>query len=267
MVKRSSTGVTLREQIAPLREGIEMFGRREATTTTYPDTRTEVVSVERAPVARGGVSFSAILTGVVVAFGAMFLLAALVAGIITATGLAEPGAIDGQAIEIGLGAGFALVVAQFLAYLWGGYTAGRMGRGAGAANGLLVALTAIVVAGLVAGIATALGQASSLNMPFTVNRLPGETDFLVDLGVSLGIASLVAMFLGAIVGGVFGARWHTRLEQAVYEREVQTREVDLRDSDVSATTTGVVAGPNTTVRRVPDDETPISTGPSFRSDT
>ena len=242
-----------------------MFGRTETpTTTTYPDgtvRTTDSVVVDRAPIARGGLSLSAILTGVVVAFGAMFLLAGIVAGVITTLGLAEPGALSGEAIEVGIGAGFALVVAQFLAYLWGGYTAGRMSRGTGVGNGLLVPFTAIIVAGIVAGTATLLGQTTALNMPFTVTRLPVETDFLVDFGVAIGIASLVAMFLGGALGGFFGSRWHSLLERQVYEREVERREVDLRDGNVPVTT-GVVA-PNTTVRTVDDDETPISTGPAF----
>jgi hypothetical protein len=224
--------------------------------------RTTDTIVTRAPLARGGLSLSAILTGVVVAFGAMFLLAALVAGLITTLGLAEPGALSGQAIDVGIGAGLALVLAQFLAYLWGGYTAGRMSRGAGIANGLLVPFAAIVVAGIVAGVATTLGQTAGLNMPFTVTRLPVETNFLIDFGVTIGIASLVAMFLGGAIGGYSGSRWHALLEEQVYEREVADREVDLRD--IPATPTPVA--PNTTVRTVPDDETPISAGPAFRTD-
>lgn len=209
-----------------------MFGRKDSDDTY---TAAHTVHVEKA---RGGVAFGPILTGVVVAFGAMFLMLALVGGVLAATGVAT--GLEGEAVEAGIAAGMALVVAQFLAYLWGGYTAGRMSRGAGAINGLLVPLVAIVVAVIVGAIATGLGSEANLNLPFTVNRLPIENDLLVDWGVTIGIASLVAMFLGGLVGGALGERWHTRLERRVYDERVEetahpvtagrthgTREIDL----------------------------------------
>jgi len=170
--------------------------------------------------ARGGVALVPILTGVVVAFGAMFLLSAIVGGVIAGLGYADNGNLaTGGAIEAGVGAGIALVIAQFLSYLWGGYTAGRMGRGAGAANGFLVPLVALLVALVVGGVATMLGAEANLNLPFTASRLPLETDTVVDWGVAVGIASLVAMFVGGIVGGLAGARWHTNLERRAIEED------------------------------------------------
>ena len=220
-----------------------MFGRsstQERAITTRSDH--DVVQVERA---RGGVAFGPILTGVVVAFGAMFIMLALVGGVLAATGVTS--GLEGAAVEASLGAGMALVVAQFLSYLWGGYTAGRMGRGAGAINGLLVPLVAIVVAIIVGGVVTGLGESANMNLPFTVNRLPLENDFLVDWGIGIGIASLIAMFLGGLIGGGLGERWHTRLERRVHDEHLHetgshtvagtagTREIDLRDEERART--------------------------------
>jgi hypothetical protein len=177
--------------------------------------------------ARGGISFGAIMTGVVVALGAMFLLSALVGGVLAGLGYLDDGQLSaGEVVEAGIGAGIALVVAQFLSYLWGGYTAGRMSRGAGAANGLLVPLFALILAALVGAIATGLGAEANLNLPFSTNRLPLENDTLVDWGVWIGLASLVAMFLGGLLGGSMGARWHTKLEQ----RELEERHETHRDT-------------------------------------
>jgi len=217
-----------------------MFGRSrnddEAVTTR---SHREIVQVDNA---RGGVAFGPVLTGVVVAFGAMFLMLALVGGVLVTTGVAS--GLENDAVEAGLAAGMALVIAQLLAYLWGGYTAGRMSRGAGALNGLLVPLVAIIVAVIVGAIATGLGESANLNLPFTVNRLPLESDLLVDWGVGIGIASLVAMFFGGLLGGALGERWHTRLERRVHEERVEEvghptttdrtaeqREIDLREND------------------------------------
>lgn len=218
-----------------------MFGNKRDTTTH------EAID----PRARGGVAFGPILTGVVVAFGAMFLLSALVGGILAALGVIDTNVTRGDAVEAGIGAGIALVVAQFLSYLWGGYTAGRMARGSGVANGLLVALAAIIVAVIVGGIATALGANANLNLPFTTNQLPLENGNLVNWGIGIGIASLVAMFLGGALGGGMGARWHTKLERDHGEvvdthrdtrdravtRDDDRREVDLRERDRGTTAT------------------------------
>lgn len=231
-----------------------MFGK---STDTH---RTTTHDAAIDPRARGGVAFGPILTGVVVAFGAMFLLSALVGGFLASAGVIDTNVTTADVVDVGIGAGIALVVAQFLSYLWGGYTAGRMARGSGAANGGLVPLTAIIVAVLVGAIATALGATANLNLPFTTNQLPLENSNLVDWGIGIGIASLVAMFLGGILGGAMGARWHTKLERAHGEEvvahrdtydtdhrdhehtaartEAERREVDLRDAERRPVPTG-----------------------------
>lgn len=206
-----------------------MFGTKEHTHTT---------SVDRDPVARGGVSFGPVLTGVVVAIGAMFLLSAIVGGVLAGLGVTDE-VTAGDTVEATIGAGIALVVAQLLSYLWGGYTAGRMSRGAGLANGLLVPLVAIVVAVAVGGVAAALGATANLNLPFTTNRLPLENDLLVDWGVGIGVASLLAMFIGGALGGLMGARWHTKLERRTLEEHRASRE---EHSDRGGTTGAVAAG-------------------------
>jgi hypothetical protein len=206
-----------------------MLFRRERRTEIEdaPDVRNVDV--------RGGVSIAAVLTGVLVAFGAMFLLSALVGGILAATGVETT--LGDEAQEATLGAGIALVVAMFLAYMWGGYTAGRMGRGAGAVNGLLVPVLALVVAAIVLGLVTALGATANLNLPFGDSRLPIENGDLVEFGAGIGVASLIAMFLGGILGGLAGARWHTSLERHAVEarRErlaaEERQRADLRRAD------------------------------------
>lgn len=196
---------------------------------------------------RGGVAGGAVVTGVVVAFGAMFLLSAIVGGVLAALGTTEASVTEGEVLQAGIGAGAALVVAQFLSYLWGGYTAGRMARGAGVANGVLVPILALVVAAGVVGLVAVLGADANLNLPLSTNRLPLEDSTVVDWGVGIGVAALVAMFLGGIVGGSMGARWHTKLEQAAHDDDYSAHTVvvnerradatvDLRDRDRADTT-------------------------------
>ncbi|MFN2589129.1 MAG: hypothetical protein ABR613_13570 [Actinomycetota bacterium] len=190
--------------------------------------------------ARGGVSIGAILTGVVVAFGAMFVLTALISGILVALGLSE-NLTPGEQAEVGIATGIGLVAAQFLSYMWGGYAAGRMSRGAGAANGALVALLALVVGVAVGAIAAGIGATEDVRTPFNSSLLPADGEVL-RWGAGLAVGALAAMFLGAIVGGSMGSRWHTKLERRTVdehehradrpatEGRAGTREtIDLRD--------------------------------------
>ncbi len=163
--------------------------------------------------ARGGVAPLAILTGVVVAFGALFVLSAIVGGVISAIDVDEGGVGRQEAIQAGVGAGISLVVATLIAYFWGGYTSGRMARGAGVLNGLLVPIVALIIGFLVGILVTALGATANLNLPFSQNQLPVNENRLVDFGTWVGIAVLIAMFVAAAIGGALGARWHTKLER------------------------------------------------------
>jgi hypothetical protein len=166
-----------------------------------------------APRARGGVSWGGVLTGVVVAFGAMFLLSAIVGGILAALGITDANVTRSEAVDAGIAGGIAFVVATLLAYLWGGYTAGRMARGAGLLNGALVPIVAIIIAFIIGAIGTALGATVNLNLPLSTARLPVQGGDAVSWGIGLGIAALVAMFVGGILGGLLGTRWHTKLER------------------------------------------------------
>jgi hypothetical protein len=150
-----------------------------------------------------------------VAFGAMFLLSGIIGGILAVLGVSDSNVTRGEAVQAGIAGGIAYVVAMFLAYLWGGYAAGRMARGAGVLNGALVPIVAIVLALIVGAIVTALGATASLNLPLTTARLPIKESGsrLVDWGIGLGVAALVAMFAGGILGGTLGSRWHTKLER------------------------------------------------------
>lgn len=190
------------------------------------------------------------MTGVVVAFGAMFLLLAIIGGIVVALGYADANIAADQAVRAGIGAGIAFAVAQLLAYYWGGYTAGRMARGAGLGNGLAVPLFAILMALLVGGIVALLGGSANLNLPFAVNRLPIKENFTVDWGVGISIASLAAMFIGGALGGIAGSHWHTKLERKVYEEEqsaaIAQNEAKSRTDVVTTADRRVVATPPAT---------------------
>ncbi len=161
---------------------------------------------------RGGVSFWSVLSGVLVAFGAFIVLSAIIGAILGAAGVAENGISSDEATTAGLAAGIGLIVAQFLAYLWGGYTAGRMARGSGFLNGLLVPIVALVFVAILGVILAAVTGASADEAANTAQRLPLPLSDLSQIGTGVGIGVLVAMLLGGLLGGKLGSRWHSKLE-------------------------------------------------------
>jgi hypothetical protein len=128
--------------------------------------------------------------------------------VINSNGVAQSGSIVRATVLTGVG----LVLAQFLAYLWGGYTAGRMARGAGAANGFLVPIVAILVGIGIGALAGWLGTTVHLNFAYQTTRLPIDRDLKIHLGEGIAAVSVLAMFVGGIAGGVRGVRWHRKLE-------------------------------------------------------
>lgn len=170
---------------------------------------------------RGGVAWLPVLTGVVVAFGTLLLLSAIVAAVLVATDTLPAEGDD--AATLGVAGAISLLVAQLAAYLWGGYTAGRMARGAGILNGFLVALIALLLASIAGAIATVANGEVNLNVPFTAERLPIDEDVLVEWSIGYGVVTLLVMFGFAVLGGAIGARWHTRLEEEHVEADVERR--------------------------------------------
>ena len=199
-----------------------MFGKKREQKDHPPtETRTEpnrrIGGPQPVATARGGITLGGILTGVVVSFGALFLLTALVGGIFATSDL-NPTEL-GSTREVGIGIGVGLVVAWFLSSMWGGYTAGRMGRGAGVVNGVLVPLVVLIIGAIIAAIVGALGSSANLNLPFRPAQLPTQNSPLYDLSAGFGIAILAAMIVGGALGGGLGSRWHTKLERRVIDEE------------------------------------------------
>ncbi|MDQ3955376.1 MAG: YrzE family protein [Actinomycetota bacterium] len=217
-----------------------MFGKDR--TTAYGDRETVV---RETPIsARGGVSLGTILTGALVAIGAFFLLSTIVGAVLSQTGVSAEELARGDAVDAGVAGGVALLVAWFLSFTWGGYTAGRMGRGSGFLNGLLVPIGVILLAALVGAIAWALGSSEGWSLPSPTQQLQIDGEYTsVDYGIGLILVTLGVMLLGSIFGGIAGARWHTKLERRVegerheslvQERREESKQIDLNEREETA---------------------------------
>jgi len=172
------------------------------------------------------------LTGAAVAFGVMLLLGALagLVGMWTNVDVSTQVPRD-EALTIGIGAAIAVIVAQFLAYMWGGYAGGRMAPGRSTLTGALVAVTGLAVAlvlGILAagspdtaGAETEAARSVLSPLPFTMSELAGY-------GLAIAAGVLVAMLLGGLLGGLLAQRHYERYADDYRISETYTR-VDERD--------------------------------------
>ena len=188
----------------------------DSTTDQTPLSRREVVAKEKERF--GGMKFGACFFGWLTATGMAVLLTGLLAaagaglGLATDLDAANPDA--NQAQTIGLVGAIVLLAIIFLAYLAGGYVAGRMARFNGARQGVGVWLWALIIAivvavlGLVAG--TQFNLLANLN---TFPRIPVNEGTLTTAGVLTAIAVAIVALIGAVLGGLAGMRFHRRVDK------------------------------------------------------
>jgi hypothetical protein len=185
-------------------------------TAVVPDRR-EVVGRQKD--AFGGMKFGSCFFGWLTASGTAVVLTALVTGIGAALGLSRnveaAGTSATQAQSVGLVGGIVLLAIIFVAYLAGGYVAGRMARFNGFKQGLGVWLWAVVIAILV-GVAGWLAGAqfdvvAQLN---SFPRLPLNQGTLTTGGIIVAIGVVVVSLVGALLGGLAGMRYHRRVDRA-----------------------------------------------------
>jgi hypothetical protein len=111
---------------------------------------------------------------------------------------------------IGIGAAIASLIGLFIAYIIGGYTAGRMARFDGVKNGIGVVIWTVIV-GVILGVAGGIlgnkfNVASQLHL--NINSSTFTTAGIVALAVSL-----IVMLLGAMLGGLMGERYHRKIDR------------------------------------------------------
>lgn len=170
----------------------------------------------------GGVKVGSAFFGWLTATGTAVLLTAVVAAAGVAVGVATnttvgsaTSAVSSDTRTVGITGAIVVAAILFLAYLCGGYVAGRMARFDGAKQGLAVWLWAVLIAALVAAAAAIAGNKydilSQLNY---FPRIPVAAGTLTSGGViALVVAALVAL-VGAVLGGLTGMRYHRRIDDA-----------------------------------------------------
>jgi hypothetical protein len=181
--------------------------------------RKQVVAAQRERY--GGISWGSAFFGWLSANGVAVLLTALLSagGVVFGftQGIDSADAAVDSAGSLGLGGGIALLALLFLAYLAGGYVAGRMARFDGVKQGVAVWLIGLLVILLLALAGVLFGAQYNVLSQLDLPRIPVDEGTLTTAAlVALG-AVLLATLVAAVLGGLLGVRYHRRVDKAGYE--------------------------------------------------
>ena len=169
----------------------------------------------------GGIKWGAAFFGWLTANGLAVLLVALLSAAGVALGLAQGVDTAGEAAEqvetLGIGGGIAILVVLFLAYLAGGYVAGRMARFDGARQGVAVWIIGLVVVVVLAAAGAILGSQYNVLQQLNLPRIPIDEGTATTAGIVTLVAILLVTLLGALIGGKVGERYHRKVDRAGFD--------------------------------------------------
>jgi MFS family permease len=166
----------------------------------------------------GGIKWGAAFFGWLSANGLAVVLIALLSAAGVAIGLTN--GVDtadeaaAQADTLGIAGGIAILVVLFLAYLAGGYVAGRMARFDGVRQGLAVWVIGLVVVLLLALAGVVLGAQYNVLGQLNLPRIPVDEGAATTAAIITLVAILVVTLVGAVLGGKLGDRYHRRIDRA-----------------------------------------------------
>lgn len=193
---------------APLTEKVPTAPTPTVATPAAP-TRHAVATEQRRHF--GGFKWGSAFFGWLTAMGTAVLLSAIaiVAGI--STGFTTNPETAGA---VGITTGIVTLAVLFLAYVCGGYVAGRMARFDGAKQGVAVWVWSILVAAL-ATVLTLIARPrfDALVALDGLPRMPVTPEDMTVTGlIAVGIALVVAL-VGAVLGGLAGMHYHRKIDR------------------------------------------------------
>jgi MFS family permease len=160
----------------------------------------------------GGIDIPASLVGMLTALSTTLILAGLVGAAFGAVGYQT--GLESDAEDLSLASMIGGVAVLFVAYLIGGWAAGRIARYDGARNGFATGIWTLVLAAILAGLGAWIDSEYDV---FRNVDLPQwwSTDALTTAALISGIAAIAAMFAGGIIGGLWGERYHRRADKTI----------------------------------------------------
>ena len=160
----------------------------------------------------GGLDVPASLVGMLTALAFLVLFGGLVGAAIGAVGYQT--GVSGSEEELSVASLIGGLIALFLAYLLGGWTAGRIARYDGALNGAMTGVWTLVLAAVLSALGAWLGSEydvlRNVDLPQWFSR-----DALTVGAIVSGVLAIAAMLVGGALGGVSGERFHRRADATI----------------------------------------------------
>jgi hypothetical protein len=194
----------------------EAIERREATPPPHP--------IAAARDRFGGIDLPASLVGMLTAIATLILLGGIVGAAIGAIGY-QTGLSGSNVEDISLESLIGGLVVLAIAYLIGGWTAGRIARYDGARNGLMTAVWTIVLAGALSALAAWFGNEYDV---FANVQLPQwfDRDALTTSALVSGLAAVATMLVAGLIGGLWGTHYHRLADQTLLDAQ-ELHEVEV----------------------------------------
>ena len=186
-------------------------GRASAPAGVRVTDVTGDVGVEEARSRFGGIDIPATLAGALAALGTAALLAGVLAGAGT---VGYQMGRDNSTEELTTGGLIGGLATLFVAFLVGGWVAGRVARYDGGRNGLLTALWFVLLAAGTAALGAWAGEKYDV---FRNVNLPQwfDSDALTGAAIATGLLALAVMLGAGWLGGRLGERYHRRADSLV----------------------------------------------------
>jgi MFS family permease len=160
----------------------------------------------------GGIDIPASLVGMLTALSTTLIVAGLVGAAVGAVGYQT--GLEENAEDLSTWSLIGGVAVLFVAYLIGGWAAGRMARYDGVRNGFATGIWTLVLGAILAGLGAWIDSEYDV---FRNVELPQwfESDALTTAAIISGVAAIAAMFAGGIIGGLWGERYHRRADRTI----------------------------------------------------
>src|SRR5918997_232343 len=170
----------------------------------------------------GGIDMPASIVGMLTALSTVLILAGLVGAAFGVVGYQT--GLEESAEDLSIGSLIGGVAILFVAYLIGGWAAGRIARYDGARNGFATGIWTLVFAAILAALGAWAGSEYDV---FENVQLPQwfDEDAFTIAAIASGVGAIVAMFVGGIIGGFWGERYHRRADTTIAD----TRNEPLRE--------------------------------------
>ena len=217
-------------------------------------------------------SVVSVIAGIVTAYGTFAVIASLVGSILSAADVETEFRTDDWTGS-GAVASLATALTLLVAYLFGGYVAGRMSRRSAVLHGIAVFVGTLVIAAIVGSVVGWLTDDDQIRSNLQSIGVPTNSDQLSDVAVVGALVSVLAILVGAVVGAIWGERWHTSLARRIDdpERGATAERRRRAEAEEAATQRRIaadqaVASDRTTVGEPVAAASPTTSGPMTQTD-